>query len=114
MQQAWHPSLIGTIYYLVVLVIVALVINNLFVALVCFGFSRSSQDIAKELDERAAASMGLMDNDGISLHYSRTYSWARTHKGRQREKGRGRKKEQSELQRKRGLEGTAFKESEIE
>ena len=39
--------------------VVALVINNLFVALVCFGFSQARGEIAKELELLAA-----FDTDG--------------------------------------------------
>ena len=37
-------------FYFLVIVVVALVINNLFVALVCFGFSQARTEIAKELE----------------------------------------------------------------
>ena len=63
-QQAWEPTGVVTCFYLVVFVVMALVINNLFVAVICFGFSRASQDIAKELEERAAASLASMDVNG--------------------------------------------------
>ena len=66
-QQAWTPAIIATFFYLVVLVVVALVINNLFVAVICFGYSRASEDIATELAERTAAEMAAMDADGDNM-----------------------------------------------
>ena len=41
-RGAFSPGAVGIMFYFTVIVIVALVINNLFVALVCFGFSQVS------------------------------------------------------------------------
>ena len=68
-QIAFSPGSVPVFFYFSVIVVVALVVNNLFVALVCFGFSQARAEIARELEL-----MQSMDgnNDGIlpSINYN--------------------------------------------
>lgn len=55
-RNAFDPSGVVFLYLFVTIVIIALVINNLFVALVCYGFARAREEISKELAAMQTAS----------------------------------------------------------